>query len=250
MEGISQNCQLILPSTVVTVCTNILNISDPAYLLSVRPACCLFLYSFLLGLLFDPEDDGNIFFRNISCDPPSPSWISLTYTWHGTERNSTSPGFESRLIARISWFHGLLHSPPRIFWYSTSYWVTTGSFHNLSSSLFIEHPLGRLIAQVMRSGICGERNGTVAGFLRVLLFPLPILMQPTAPLSLIIRRYVVSVLPASLNDQLNIQYSALYSLRKRQHRSNCEQYCHLGYDAVQSGRFSSTFWKQYVSPKR
>lgn len=36
---------------------------------------------------------------------------------------------------------------------------------------------------------------------------------------MIIRRYVASAPPASLRDELNIQYSALYSLRERRHRS-------------------------------
>jgi hypothetical protein len=36
-------------------------------------------------------------------------------------------------------------------------------------------------AQVRLCGICGGRSGTGAGFLRVLRFPLPILIPPTAP---------------------------------------------------------------------
>jgi hypothetical protein len=46
----------------------------------------------------------------------------------------------------------------------------------------------RLRAQVKSCGICGERSGTEVCFLRVLRFPLPILIPPTAPhLSSIIR---------------------------------------------------------------
>jgi hypothetical protein len=36
-------------------------------------------------------------------------------------------------------------------------------------------------AQVRSCGICGGQSGTGAGFLRVLRFPLPILILPTAP---------------------------------------------------------------------
>jgi hypothetical protein len=39
----------------------------------------------------------------------------------------------------------------------------------------------RVRAQVKSCGTCCEQNGTGAGFLRVLQFPLPILIPPTAP---------------------------------------------------------------------
>jgi hypothetical protein len=39
----------------------------------------------------------------------------------------------------------------------------------------------RIRSQVTSYGICGGQNGTGAGFLRVLRFPLPILIPPTAP---------------------------------------------------------------------
>jgi hypothetical protein len=39
----------------------------------------------------------------------------------------------------------------------------------------------RLRAHVRSCGICGRQSGTEAGFLRVLRFPLPILIPPTAP---------------------------------------------------------------------
>jgi hypothetical protein len=39
----------------------------------------------------------------------------------------------------------------------------------------------RLRSQVKSCGICGGQSGTGAGFLRVLRFPLPILIAPTGP---------------------------------------------------------------------
>jgi hypothetical protein len=42
-------------------------------------------------------------------------------------------------------------------------------------------------AQVRSCGICGGQGGTGAGFFRVLRFPLPILIPPTAPHSSFVR---------------------------------------------------------------
>jgi hypothetical protein len=41
--------------------------------------------------------------------------------------------------------------------------------------------VARVSSSVNSCGICGGRSGTVAGFLRVLLFPLPILIPTNAP---------------------------------------------------------------------
>jgi hypothetical protein len=69
--------------------------------------------------------------------------------------------------------------------------------HNLCSDTSLTYAEGRAIAQpvscrlptaaarvraqVRSCGICGERSGTVTDFLRVLWFPLPIFIPPTAP---------------------------------------------------------------------
>jgi hypothetical protein len=40
---------------------------------------------------------------------------------------------------------------------------------------------GRAVTHVRSCGICGGQNGTGAGFVRVLQFPLPILIPPNVP---------------------------------------------------------------------
>jgi hypothetical protein len=45
----------------------------------------------------------------------------------------------------------------------------------------LSNAAGRVRAQVRSCGICGGQSGIGAGFLRVLRFPLPILIPPTAP---------------------------------------------------------------------
>jgi hypothetical protein len=42
-------------------------------------------------------------------------------------------------------------------------------------------------AQIKSCGICGEQSGTGAGFLQALRFPLPIIIPPTVPHSIIYR---------------------------------------------------------------
>jgi hypothetical protein len=50
-----------------------------------------------------------------------------------------------------------------------------------SSSRWLLTAAARLRARVVSCGIGGGRSGARAGFLRVLLFPLPILIPPIAP---------------------------------------------------------------------
>jgi hypothetical protein len=58
-------------------------------------------------------------------------------------------------------------------------------------------------AQVRSCGICGGQSGTGVGFLRVLRFPLPILIPPTAPHTSTIRgwynRPTVADVPSGLS---------------------------------------------------
>jgi hypothetical protein len=48
-------------------------------------------------------------------------------------------------------------------------------------SRWLPSAAARVRSQVMSCGICGGKRGTGAVFLRVLRFPLPILIPPTAP---------------------------------------------------------------------
>jgi hypothetical protein len=74
----------------------------------------------------------------------------------------------------------------------------------------------RVRARVTSYAICGGQSGTAAGFLRVLRFPLPILIPPTAPHSSIIRALynrpvgVRPIGPSLTPPQENIKKLAYY----------------------------------------
>jgi hypothetical protein len=91
-------------------------------------------------------------------------------------------------------------------------------------------------SQVRSCGICGEQNGTEAGFLRVLRFALPNFIPPSAPYSLSFchRRYIGPILTASLNNQLkNVVTSVGKYTRYRM--SDCFLLLLLPFSNLQSG---------------
>jgi hypothetical protein len=92
--------------------------------------------------LFDPEDGGDMFLRDIS--------------WHSTDYTALYPRRESSSI------YILLGCAQAV-----SHWLPTAA--------------ARVRSHFRSCGICGGQSGTGAGFLRVLRFPLPILIPPTAP---------------------------------------------------------------------
>jgi hypothetical protein len=58
---------------------------------------------------------------------------------------------------------------------------TTGRAIAQAVSRWLSTAAARVRSQIRACGICGGQSGTGAGFLRVLRFPLPILIPPTAP---------------------------------------------------------------------
>jgi hypothetical protein len=66
----------------------------------------------------------------------------------------------------------------------------TDSGHAVAEAVSRRLPIGvaQVQTQVMSCGTCGGRNGIRVRFLRVFLFPLPIVIPPTAPHSSTITR--------------------------------------------------------------
>jgi hypothetical protein len=61
--------------------------------------------------------------------------------------------------------------------------TTQGPAIGQAVSRWLPNAAARVRAHVVSCGICGGQNETGAGFLRVLRFPLPILIPPTASYS-------------------------------------------------------------------
>jgi hypothetical protein len=78
-----------------------------------------------------------------------------------------------------------LPPPQKRIWVTvtTTYEIATMIYHEIAQAVSRRLPTAatRVRAQVRSCRICGEQSGTRAGFLRVLRFPQPILIPPTAP---------------------------------------------------------------------
>jgi hypothetical protein len=70
---------------------------------------------------------------------------------------------------------------------TTRRYILEGSAISQAINRLLLSKMARLLSQVNSGGICGRQSGTEADFLRVLGFPLPILIPPNAPCSSIIR---------------------------------------------------------------
>jgi hypothetical protein len=70
---------------------------------------------------------------------------------------------------------------------TTGRYIPEGSAIAQAVSRRLPTVAARVRSQVKSCGICGGRSGTGAGLLRVLRFPLPILIPPNASCSYIIR---------------------------------------------------------------
>jgi hypothetical protein len=79
-----------------------------------------------------------------------------------------------------------------------------GSCHILGGIRRLPTAEDRVRSEVRSCGICGGQSGSGIGFLLVPRFPLPFLIPPTVthPLSSYHRRYIVSILRASLDNKL------------------------------------------------
>jgi hypothetical protein len=135
------------------------------------------------------------------------SWVDPRAGLDGVEKRKflTLPGLELRPLGRParsqslyrlrylgSWYGGvavaILNKQSRIVNRGDHHtWVLEGRAMAQAVSRWLPTAVARVRSQVKSCGIRGGQSGTGARFLRVLRFPLPILIPPTAPHSSIIR---------------------------------------------------------------
>jgi hypothetical protein len=126
--------------------------------------------------LTDPEDRGDKFIRNVGGLLPNYMALQPKISNSLMSESQIQPHYCTSLKTSLRVRHTLEYVTQRRG--RTTAQVVS---RRLPTAAF------RVLSQVKKCGICGGQIGIGAGFLRILPFPLPIFIPPTAPHSSIIR---------------------------------------------------------------